>query len=87
MRTIEYGQIAVGSGGFSFASRDADGTLHYEEDRTRKIGDREALLYVFDGAIMVGVIVKFLVLHPGRFIKRARGKAEFLELSGLTAGQ
>lgn len=89
LRAIEYGQVAMGSGGFSFASRNADGTLHYEEKRDAKIGDHEIIIYIFDSAMMLGVVVSFLVLHPGRFIKRARDmkgeKIGSVELGSLTA--
>lgn len=89
LRAVEYGQIAMGSGGFSFASRDADGTLHYELERETKIGDHEVLIYIFDGAMMLCVMVSFIVLHPGRFLKKAREfrgeKIESVELRGLTA--
>jgi len=89
VRAIEYGQIALGTGGFSFASRSSDGTLHYEEERKPKIGDHEVFIYLFDGAMMVSLAVIFLVLHPGRFINRARDmkgeKLRSVELRGLTA--
>lgn len=88
VRVVEYGQIAIGGGGFAFASRDADGTLHYEEKWEGKIGDHEIFLYIFDGAMMVLIAVTFLILHPGRFIKRARdmrGEKDLsVDLGGLT---
>lgn len=90
MRAIEYAQIASSGGGFSFASRNDDGSLTYEMKRTPKIGDHEIFLYVFDGAMMLSVAVTFLVIHPGRFIKRARTtngeKLESVELRGVTEG-
>ncbi|KAF7941689.1 uncharacterized protein EAE97_006526 [Botrytis byssoidea] len=71
MRAIEYGQQATG-GGFTFATRNDDGTLTYSGHRSKKIGDIEALLYVFDATPMFLVVLIFLIIHPGKFIKRAR---------------
>ncbi|KAK6602369.1 RTM1 [Botrytis cinerea] len=71
VRAIEYGQQASG-GGFSYATRNDDGTLTYVGDRTETIGDKEAFLYVFDAAPMFLVVLIFLIVHPGKFIKRAR---------------
>lgn len=90
VRAIEYAQIASSGGGFSFASRNSDGSLTYETERKPKIGDNEIYLYLFDGAMMLSVAVTFLAIHPGRFIKRARTmngeKLQSVELSGLTEG-
>ncbi|KAF7950083.1 hypothetical protein EAE96_007383 [Botrytis aclada] len=71
VRAIEYAQQASG-GGFSYATRNDDGTLTYVGHHSETIGDKEALLYVFDAAPMFLVLLIFLVIHPGKFIKRAR---------------
>lgn len=75
VRAVEYGQIANG-GGFPFATRNEDGSLHYSTERKSRISDNEVWLYVFDGAMMIGITVVFLVLHPGRLIKTERQKTK-----------
>ncbi|KAF7891437.1 uncharacterized protein EAF02_001762 [Botrytis sinoallii] len=85
MRAVEYGQQASG-GGFSYATRNDDGTLTYVGHRSKKIGDIEALLYVFDAVPMFLVVLIFLIIHPGKFIKRARVvKGERLSVTEMEA--
>lgn len=79
VRAIEYGQVASG-GGFSFAIRNTDGSLHYLTERGARIGDKEVYLYIFDAAMMLGIMLIFIVLHPGRLVKWSRSKNEELLL-------
>ena len=72
MRAVEYGQVAIGGGGFTFATRLDDGSLQYKGKRAARIGDHEFVLYVFDASMLFLVALGFLILHPGRFIKHAR---------------
>lgn len=87
VRAIEYAQQAS-SGGISYATRNADGTVTIPEKKgSNSIGSNEIFLYIFDAAPMALVALIFLLLHPGRMLKAARcGKGErLLEMeNGIT---
>ncbi|TGO31879.1 hypothetical protein BHYA_0390g00020 [Botrytis hyacinthi] len=85
VRAIEYAQQASG-GGFQFATRNDDGTLTYTGEHKETIGDKEIFLYLFDAAPMFLAVLIFLVVHPGKFIKRARVvKGERLSVTEMEA--
>ncbi|CAD6449346.1 2d63f000-a528-4b1f-a631-a82cccd10f02 [Sclerotinia trifoliorum] len=87
VRAVEYAQ-QVNSGGFTYATRNDDGSLTYIGKHTMTIGDREAYLYVFDAALMFLVVLIFLIIHPGKFIKDNRimraKRISNTEMEGLT---
>ncbi|RDW56354.1 hypothetical protein BP5796_13229 [Coleophoma crateriformis] len=88
VRAVEYAQQAS-SGGFSFATRTADGTLHYLTKHTATLGDNEIYLYIFDATMMFLVALTFLLVHPARLIKRARtakGEKLLSMETGVTTG-
>jgi hypothetical protein len=74
VRAIEYAQQAS-SGGISYATRNADGTLTMPDKKgPSSIGSNEIFLYIFDAAPMALVALIFLFLHPGRMLKAVRGE-------------
>jgi hypothetical protein len=37
------------------------------------ISENEAMLYVMDASLMLGVMVAFLIFHPGRLLSQGQG--------------